>query len=79
MNTKHTLATSYNPEKLTEFFNKDISPETMAKLIRNLNYVITLTLIRRNETLEFHNKELDHGFYWLNELAEILNPYFNID
>jgi hypothetical protein len=45
MNAKHTLATSYNPEKLTEFFNKDISPETIAKLIRSLNYVIALALI----------------------------------
>lgn len=79
MNAEHTLATSYNPEKLTEFFNEDISPETMAKLIRNLNYVITLALIRKNETLEFHNKELDQAFYWLNELAENLNPYFSID
>lgn len=47
--------------------------------IRNLNYVIALTLIRRNETLEYHTKELDHGLYWLNELAEILYPNFNID
>lgn len=51
----------------------------MAKIIRNLNYVIALILIRKNETLEYHTKELDHGLYWLNELAEILNPYFNID
>lgn len=79
MNATHPLATSYNPEKLTEFFNNDISPETMAKLIRNLNYVITLSLIRKNETLEFHNKELDQTVYWLNQLAENLDPYFSID
>ena len=79
MNATHPLATSYNPEKLTEFFNNDISPETMAKLIRNLNYVITLSLIRNNETLEFHNKELDQTVYWLNQLAENLDPYFSID
>ncbi|MDN3672061.1 hypothetical protein QWY99_03130 [Flavobacterium branchiarum] len=79
MNAAHPLATSYNPEKLTEFFNNDISPETMAKLIRNLNYVITLALIRRNETLEFHNKELDQTVYWLNQLAENLDSYFSID
>ncbi|MBF7093346.1 hypothetical protein IUY40_17570 [Flavobacterium sp. ALJ2] len=79
MNAKNTPTTSYDREKLIEFFNKDVPPESMAKIIRNLNYVIALTLIRRNETLECYTKELDHGLYWLNELAEILNPYFTID
>jgi hypothetical protein len=45
----------------------------------NLNYIIALTLMRKNVTLEWHRRELDYGFSWLNELAEILNPYFNID
>ncbi|MCV9931973.1 hypothetical protein OIU80_06730 [Flavobacterium sp. LS1R47] len=79
MNAKNTPATSYDPEKLIEFFNKDVPPESMAKIIRNLNYVIALTLIRKNETLEHHTKELDHGLYWLNQLAEILNPHLTID
>lgn len=79
MNAKHTLATSCDPEKLLEFFRKDVPPASMAKMIRHLNYVVALSLIRRNETLECHRAELDHEFFWLNELAEILNPYFNID
>jgi hypothetical protein len=79
MNATHTPATSYDPEKLLEFFNRGVPPESMAKIIRNLNYVILLTLIRRNETLECHTSELEQGFFWLNELAEILNPYLTID
>ncbi|WP_229335414.1 hypothetical protein [Flavobacterium sp. ALJ2] len=62
MNAKHTSATSYNPEKLLEFFSKDVPPESMTKIIRHLNYVIALSLIRGNETLECHTTELDHGF-----------------
>jgi hypothetical protein len=79
MNSKNTPATSYDPKKLTEFFNDTIDPETLAKMIRHLNHVIALTLMRKNETLECHTKELEDGFYWLNELAEILNPYLDID
>ncbi|WP_291287237.1 hypothetical protein [Flavobacterium sp.] len=36
---------------------------------------ITLGVIREHEILEKERASLENSFYWLNELAEILNPY----
>jgi hypothetical protein len=65
--------------RLTDFFSKSIDPETMAKNIRRVNYVIALSMIRDCETLDLEKASLEKGFYWLNELAEILNPYFDAE
>lgn len=64
-------------KKLLDFFNNDIDPANLAKAIRQLNYVIALSIIRDEErgTVYAQRENLEQGFYWLNELAEILCPY----
>jgi hypothetical protein len=80
MNAKTETPIAYSNERLIEFFDKQISPETMAKYIRRINYILTLTVIRSSETTNPMNLEwLDDGFYHLNELAEILEPNLFID
>lgn len=37
--------------RLTNFFNQAITPEQMAKALRQVNYVLALSMIRENETL----------------------------
>ena len=51
----------------------------MAKTIRHVNYMLALSLMRECETLETEKTNLENGFYWLNELAEILNPYLDVE
>ena len=65
--------------RLTDFFSNSIDPELMAKTIRKLNYILALSIMRDCETLETEKTNLEQGFYWLNELAEILNPYLDIE
>jgi hypothetical protein len=65
--------------RLTNFFGNSIDPELMAKTIRKLNYILALSIIRDCETLETEKTNLEQDFYWLNELAEILNPYLDVE
>lgn len=65
--------------RLKDFFNNSISPELMAKSIRKLNYVLALSIMRDCETMEIEKADLQDSFYWLNELAEILNPYLDVE
>ena len=51
----------------------------MAKALRQVNFVLSLSLIRDNETLHQEIPKLENSFYWLNELAEILNPYLDVE
>ena len=80
MSTKNTTPKGYTNEKLIEFFEKTIDPEAMARYIRRINYILALTVIRMDENKNPINPEwLDDGFYFLNELAEILEPNLYID
>lgn len=65
-------------QKLIKFFNDVIDPKDLAKAIRQLHYVIALSLIIEEETVYAQKKNLKKGFHWLNELAEILDPYFEV-
>lgn len=65
--------------RLADFFNNSIDPQLMAKTIRQVNYMLALSLMRECETLETEKTNLENGFYWLNELAEILNPYLDVE
>jgi hypothetical protein len=65
--------------RLTDFFNKSIDPISMAKTIRQVNYILALSLMRESETLKFEKTSLEQGFYWLNKLAKILNPYLDVE
>lgn len=60
-------------KKILEFFQSTISPEQMAQLTRRTNYLIGLTAIR-NADPNVKKEWLDDGYYWLNELAEVLDP-----
>lgn len=66
-------------KKLLDFFNNVIEPKDLAKAIRQSNYLIALTIVRENEngTVYSQRENLEKGFYWLNELAEILDPYLD--
>ncbi|MDN3675643.1 hypothetical protein QWY99_21660 [Flavobacterium branchiarum] len=65
--------------RLTEFFNNSIAPQDMAKTIRQINHMLSLSLMRECETLQLEKSTLENSFYWLNELAEILNPYLDTE
>lgn len=66
-------------KRLTDFFNKTIEPEGMAKAIRQVNYILALGIMRKDETLKNQIEDVENSFYWLNELAEVLNPYLSVE
>nr|WP_095953798.1 hypothetical protein [Flavobacterium sp. ACN6] len=65
--------------RLADFFNESIDPKSMAKAIRQVNYVLALNAMRDSETLQTEKINLEDNFYWLNKLAEILNPYLEVE
>ncbi|MBE8725189.1 hypothetical protein [Flavobacterium hungaricum] len=65
--------------RLTEFFNNSIDSKSMAKSIRQVNYVLALNVMHEKEFLQQENISLDENFYWLNKLAEILDPYLEVE
>lgn len=73
----NTLSTEAQT-RLTDFFNNTIEPEQMAKALRQVNFVLALGIIREDETLQQEIIKVESSFYWLNELAEILNPYLDV-
>ena len=67
---------SFVPNPGTKGFSQ---PETLAKTIRQLNYIVALGVLRKHETLQNEIINVENSFYWLNELAEILNPYLDVE
>ncbi len=65
--------------RLNEFFNQATDPKSFAKAIRKVNYLLAMSLMRECETLQIDPKSVEQGYFWLNELAEILNPYFEVE
>jgi hypothetical protein len=63
--------------RLIDFFANDIDPKHMAKSIRKVNYLLALNAMKEKGNLGVEN--LENCFYWLNELAEILNPYLEAE
>jgi hypothetical protein len=63
--------------RLLEFFNDRIDPMSMAKALRLVNFNLALNAMNeQNFTTE---KALRDCFVWLNELAETLNPYLDLE
>jgi hypothetical protein len=62
---------------LINFFNHIIDPEDMAKILRQVNCILALGVMRQHETLQIGLSNFEDNYYWLNELAEILNPYLS--
>jgi len=81
MKTEHNTDTlSKEAEKrLIDFFNKTVDPKVMAKSIRQLNYIVALGIMRKHETLQSEISNIENSFFWLNELAEVLHPYLEIE
>lgn len=75
-------AENYSKEieaRLKDFFSDVMDPEDMAKAIRQVNYVLSLAVMRECETVESEIKNIEDNFYWLNKLAEALDPYLDVD
>lgn len=63
--------------RLIDFFNHIIDAEDMAKILRQVNCILALGVMRQHETLQIGLTNFEDNYYWLNELAEILNPYLS--
>ncbi len=61
--------------RLNDFFTDKIDTKEMAKIIREVNNALSLCVMRGCETIESEIKNIDDNFYWLNKLAEVLDPY----
>lgn len=71
-NRSHT--NEYNP-KLAAFLNKIIDEKELAQSLRRAAYLIAMSFIRSEETTNpMCPKWTDDSFYYLNELAECLDP-----
>lgn len=65
--------------RIKDFFINTIEPKDLAKTIRKVNYALSMCSMRSCETLESELKNIDDNFYWLNRLAEVLDPYLDVD
>lgn len=77
MSTK-TLSTE-TQLRLTEFFNTSSDSKCMAKSLRQVNYVLALNAMHEKDFLQQENINIEESFYWLNKLAEILDPYLEVE
>jgi hypothetical protein len=64
--------------RLNDFFTDKIDCKEMAKMIREVNNALSLSVMRKCETIESEIKNIDDNFYWLNKLAETLDPYLDV-
>lgn len=65
--------------RLKDFFTHVINSDDMAKTIRQVNYTLSLCAMRGCETVESEIEKIEDSFYWLNKLAEVLDPYLEVD
>ncbi|WP_166922645.1 hypothetical protein [Flavobacterium poyangense] len=65
--------------RVIDFFNNSIDSKSMAKTIRQVNYLFALNVMREQESLQLDNTNFDDSFYWLNKLAETLDPYLEVE
>ncbi|MBS7254860.1 hypothetical protein [Flavobacterium branchiicola] len=64
--------------RLNNLFTDEIDCKEMAKMIREINYALSLSTMRDHENIKSEIKNIDDNFYWLNKLAEVLDPYFEV-
>jgi hypothetical protein len=77
MNKNH-LSTEVET-RLKDFFIDVMDPGDMAKKIREVNFALSLCVMRGCETVESEINNIEDNFYWLNKLAEALDPYLDVD
>lgn len=65
--------------RLKDFFIDVMDPVDMVKTIRQVNNVLSLCAMRGCETVETEFNNLGNNFYWLNKLAEVLDPYLDVE
>ncbi|SFD30675.1 hypothetical protein [Flavobacterium phragmitis] len=65
--------------RLKVFFSDVVDVKDMAKMLRQVNYALSLSSMRGCETLDSELCHVDDNFYWLNRLAEVLDPYLGVD
>lgn len=65
--------------QMNDFFTDKISPKDFAKRVRRLNHLVALFALRVNENEGLNKEWLEDGFYWINELAETLDPFLEIE
>ena len=49
--------------RLIDFFKNNINPGDMAKVIRQVNYILALSVLREFETLQAEINNLQNSFY----------------
>jgi len=64
--------------RLKNFFIDVIDPKEMARMIRQVNYILALRTLRECETLP-ENISIENSFYCMNRLAEALDPYLDVE
>ncbi|WP_433780653.1 hypothetical protein [Flavobacterium anhuiense] len=64
--------------RLMNFFNDRIDAQSMAKALRQVNFTLALNVMSEQENIQQETKLRD-SFYCLNELAETLNPYLDVN
>ena len=64
-------------EKIKEFLNRDIDPKTLALYLRKYNHaIISNEMERLSVDFEYmYLDEIKDGYYWVNQVAELLDPY----
>lgn len=76
-NPSHT-DNNYSNEKLNHFLSKEVDEQSLAMILRRAAYLIALSFIRHDEQSNCMNQDwTDESFYFLNELAECLDPSLN--
>lgn len=64
--------------RLRDFFTDFIEPKDMARILRQVNYALSVSSMRGCEAIETELSSIDDNFYWLNKLAEALDPYLDV-
>ncbi|MRX37655.1 hypothetical protein GJU43_00055 [Flavobacterium sp. LC2016-23] len=65
--------------RIADFLNTAIDPKDMAKTIRQVSYTLSLCAMTKNEIVLFGKSSIESNFYWLHRLAEVLDPYLDVD
>jgi hypothetical protein len=65
--------------RLLDFFTNTVDAKDLAKTLRQVNYVLSVCAIRGCESVETEFNNLEDNFYWLNKLAEVLDPYLDVE
>ena len=72
---KTALNENHSNERLSHFLAKVIDEKDLARTIRRAAYLIAISYIRLDETKNPMSPEwTDESFYYLNQLAECLDP-----